>query len=252
MNKKTLTLKTLKMSGNKGFALLAGVNRPIVPQQVTKLSTSLDKMGIVRPVVVSTITFIDGNKTTYIIDGQHLYHALMRLGWDVPYTEIDIKDNVDLAEHLALLNNSSKSWSMLDYITVWANVNKDYIKLNKFYNTYDVELCQLADMLMNNSCTFYSGGAGSISRVIKRGDFKIDDEKRAVFLLNCVTDALKIVKRMDRMSNKLFIATYVNFMNTTENYNHKQFMANLKLNKDKFVTITQDPEEYKKLLKSII
>jgi hypothetical protein len=37
-----------------------------------------------------------------------------------------------------------------------------------------------------------------------------------------------------------------------ENYNHKQFMANLKLNKDKFVAITQDPEEYKKLLKSII
>ena len=252
MKNKTLEIKYLKVNGSKGLCILAGINRVIRPSHVTTMARSIEKMGVIRPVVVANIDFITGSRTTYIIDGQHLYHALIRAGIDIPYTEIVIKDNVDLAEHLALLNNSSKSWSMLDYITVWANVNKDYIKLNKFYNTYDVELCQLADMLMNNSCTFYSGGAGSISRVIKRGDFKIDDEKRAVFLLNCVTDALKIVKRMDRMSNKLFIATYVNFMNTTENYNHKQFMANLKLNKDKFVAITQDPEEYKKLLKSII
>ena len=250
MNKKTLTLKTLKMSGNKGFALLAGVNRPIVPQQVTKLSTSLDKMGIVRPVVVSTISFIDGNKTTYIIDGQHLYHALMRLGWDVPYTEIDIKDNVDLAEHLALLNSSSKSWTMKDYILVWSNVNKDYVKLSKYFNTYDIELSQVAEILMNNTCGNHSGGS-NISSIIKKGEFAIDDEKRGVTILNYVTDALKLVKRMDRMSNKLFIYSYVNFINSYDRYDHKQFLANLKLNKDKFKTVTQDPEEYKKLLKSI-
>jgi hypothetical protein len=104
---------------------------------------------------------------------------------------------------------------------------------------------------MNNTCNGTVGGS-HVSTCIKKGEFAINDEKTAVFLLNCVTDALKLVKRMDRMSNRMFIATYVNFMNTTENYNHKQFMANLKLNKDKFVAITQDPEEYKKLLKSII
>ena len=251
MKNKTLTIKTLKMSGSKGFALLAGVNRPIIPQQVTKLSTSLDKMGIVRPVVVSTISFIDGNKTTYIIDGQHLYHALMRLGWDVPYVEIDIKDNVDLAEHLALLNSSSKSWTMKDYILVWSNVNKDYVKLSKYFNTYDIELSQVAEILMNNTCSGTIGGS-HVSSLIKKGEFAIDDEKRGVTLLNYVTDALKLVKRMDRMSNKLFISSYVNFINSYDKYDHKQFLANLKLNKDKFKTVTLDPEEYKKLLKSII
>jgi len=251
MDKKTLTIKTLKMSGNKGFALLAGVNRPIVPHHVTKLSTSLDKMGVRRPVIVATIDFIDGNKTTYIIDGQHLYHALMRMGWDVPYTEVEIKDNVDLAEHLALLNSSSKSWTMKDYILVWSVINKDYIKLSKYFNTYDIELSQVAEILMNNTCSGTVGGS-HVSTLIKKGEFAIDDEKRGVTLLNYVTDALKLVKRMDRMSNKLFIATYVNFVNTYEKYNHKQFLANLKLNKEKFKTITLDPEEYKKLLKSII
>lgn len=250
MDKKTLTIKTLKMSGSKGFALLAGVNRPIIPNHVTKLSSSLDKMGVVRPVVVSTFSFIDGNKTTYIIDGQHLYHALMRLGWDVPYVEIEIKDDISLAEHLALLNSSSKSWSMKDYILVWSGIQKDYVKLSKYFNTYDIELSQIAQILMDNSCASNLGGS-RISSVIKKGEFCIDDEKRGVMLLNYVTDALKIVKRMDRMSNRLFIASYVNFINTYDRYDHKQFLANLKLNKDKFKIITQDPEEYKKLLKSI-
>jgi hypothetical protein len=250
MKKTVLEIKTLKITGTKGFSLLAGVNREIIPQHVTKLTTSLDKMGVIRPVVVATFDFLDGTMTTYIIDGQHLYHALMRVGWDVPYKTIEIKDTVDLAEHLALLNNSSKSWQMKDYIKVWSNVNKDYVKLNKYFNTYDIELSQVAEILMNNTCNGTVGGS-HISTSIKKGEFRIDDEKRGTMLLNYITDALKIVKRMDRMSNKLFIASYVNFVNTYDGYDHKQFLANLKLNKDKFKTITQDPEEYKKLLKSI-
>jgi hypothetical protein len=249
--KKGLTVKTLNITGSKGFSMLAGINRAVVPSHVTKLASSLEKMGVVRPVVVANIDFVSGTPTSYIIDGQHLYHALMRMGWDIPYTEITIKDSVDLAEHLALLNASSKSWSMKDYITVWANVNKDYVKLNKYFNTYDIELNQLADILMNNSCVAHSGGNNNISRIIKRGEFTIDDEKRAVYLLNCVTDSLKIIPRMDRLSNKLFIASFVNFINTCTNYDHAQFMASLKVHRDKFKLSTQDQDEFKKLLKSI-
>jgi hypothetical protein len=249
--KKGLTVKTLNITGSKGFSMLAGINRPITPAHVTKLASSLEKMGVVRPVVVANIDFVSGTPTNYIIDGQHLYHALMRMGWDIPYKEIEITDAVDLAEHLALLNASSKSWSMKDYINVWANVNKDYIKLNKYFNTYDIELNQLADVLMNNTCSAPSGGNWVISRTIKRGEFTIDDEKRAVYLLNCVTDALKIVPRVDRQSNKLFISSFVNFINLCVSYDHDQFMSSLKVHRDKFKLSTQDQDEFKKLLKSI-
>jgi hypothetical protein len=208
-------------------------------------------MGVIRPVVVAKFDFLDGVMTTYIIDGQHLYHALMRVGWDIPYTTIEVNDSVQLASRLALLNNSSKSWQMKDYIKVWSNINKDYVKLNKYFNTYDIELSQVAEILMNNTCSGTVGGS-HVSSLIKKGEFAIDDEKRGVTLLNYVTDALKLVKRMDRMSNKLFISSYVNFVNGYDRYDHKQFLANLKLNKDKFKTVTLDPEEYKKLLKSII
>lgn len=249
--KQSLTVKTLNITGNKGFSMLAGINRAVVPSHVTKLASSLEKMGVVRPVVVANIDFVSGIPTSYIIDGQHLYHALLRMGWDIPYTEIVIKNSVDLAEHLALLNASSKSWTMKDYINVWANVNKDYVKLNKYFNTYDIELNQLADILMNNSCSANTGGNNGISRTIKKGEFTIDDEKRAVYLLNCVTDALKIVPRMDRLSNKLFIASFVNFINLCQNYDHAQFMASLRVHRDKFRLSTQDQDEFKKLLKSI-
>jgi hypothetical protein len=249
---KKLIIKELKNSGSKGFSLLAGINRGVIPNHVTKMATSLEKMGPVRPIVVAVLSFVTGAPVAYIIDGQHLYHALMRLGWDIPYTEIEINDAVELAEHLAMLNNSSKSWAMVDYINVWAHVNKDYIKLNQYYNTYDIELSQLADLLMNGSCLANIGGNNTISGIIKRGEFKIDDEQKSVFLMNCITDSLKIVPRMDRMSNKLFISSYVNFINSVGNYDHKQFLVNLKLNKDKFKLATQDPEQYNKLLKQIM
>lgn len=249
--KKTLEIKTLKGNGTKGLAILAGINRSIIPSHVSKIAASLTNMGITRPVTVSEISFLTGAPVKYIIDGQHLYYALIRLGWDVPYSEITVKDNLDLTEKLALLNTSSKSWSMKDYIQVWTNVKKDYKTLSQYHNTYDIELTQLAEILMEGSCKYTQGGS-VVSRIIKRGDFVINDEPLAVFLLNCVTDALKVVGRMDRASNKLFISSFISLVNNTPNYVHSNFMTNLKANKDKFRLATLDPEEYKKLLKSIL
>jgi len=251
-NKKKLIVKEMKINSKTGFSLLSGINRPITPHHVTKMATSLEKIGVKRPVIVANIKFITGAPVIYIIDGQHLYHALIRLGWDIPYTETDINDPVELAEQLAMLNNSSKSWSMVDYITVWANVNHDYKTLNMFYNTYDIELTQLADILMNNSCLANLGGNNNISGAIKKGEFVIKDEQKATVILNYVTDVLKIIPRMDRLSNKLFISSYVNTLNSAIHYDHKQFLVDLKLNKDKFKLATQDPEEYTKLLRKMI
>ena len=248
-----MEIKTLKKDSTKGFSLLAGVNREIIPSHVTKLCTSIEENDVIRPVLVADISFITGSPVSYIIDGQHLYHALLRMGKDIPYMILPnkIKDHADLANRLALLNNSSKSWSMKDYITVWSGVNKDYVSLNKYFNIYDIELSQLAEILMTGSCMANIGGSTVISKNIKKGEFKIENETHSIALLNYITDALKIVPRMDRLSNKLFIASYVTHMNTASSYKHAQFLVNLKANKDKFKTLTHDPEEYRRLLKSI-
>lgn len=142
---------------------------------------------------------------------------------------------------------------MKDYLLVWSHKKEDYIKLSKYYNTYDIELVQLSEILMESTAVQTKNqGGNEYSKHIKEGTFKIGNEDKAIMLLNCVTDALKIVPRMYRSANKFFIGSYVNFINNTVDYDHIKFLSNLKKNKEKFVLATQDPEELKKLLKTLL
>lgn len=228
--------------------MLTGINRPVIPAQVTKLAKSINKMGIIRPVLVATISFITGKPVTYILDGQHLYHACMRENINIPYKEVTVKNIQDLVEHIALLNSSSKSWTLNDYIVAWQSVNKDYVKLNHYFTTYDLELGQVAELLHNGNLTSVSGGS-PMSRVIKTGAFNISNEADAVKTMDYITDVLKVLPRMDRISNKFLIHCYVQFYKSKSKseYNHKQVLDFITKNKSKFVTLTQDPEEIKKL-----
>jgi hypothetical protein len=243
-------LKFLPASTNKGFSLLAGINRGIKPGQVTKLASSIHKMGIIRPVVIATVSFITGVPTQYIIDGQHLYMALLRENEEIPYVEIDITDMKDLIEKMALLNASSKSWVMQDYIQVWQQLLPDYVSLMKLFQVYDIELLQLAEILHKG----YSSAINSsnITMLMKRGDFAIRNLAESKVMLNCITDVLKVVVRMDRYSNKALISSYSQFyLACGKSYNHAAFLKRLNAKKDLFKLSTQDPNEFKKLLESI-
>jgi len=196
------------------------------------------------------LDFLGEKDRKYIIDGQHLYHALLRLGCSIPYVEIIIEDEEDLAETLAAFNNSSRSWTMRDYLQVWAHIEEDYRKLRHYFNVYDIELAQLAELLMDGTCTPHIGG-GAISPILKKGEFQIEDEVKAVKLLDYVTEALKIIPRLDRVSNKMFISSYVSYVNSVVAYDHAKFLKNLETHKSKFKLATIDPEEYRKLIKQI-
>lgn len=246
-----MQIKVLKAdSKTKGFSLLAGINRPVNPGHVTKIAKSVDKIGIIRPVVIARISFITGKLIPYVVDGQHLTHALIRNEMDIPYVEIEVIDEKDLVEKIALLNASSKSWTMVDYVTAWGAVHPDYVKLMKYYNTYDLDLSQVANILYKGVATV--GGADG-SRAIKDGTFRVKDEADKINLLNNITDVLKKVPRMDRQSNRSFIYSYVNFYNGHQSkYNHVSFLNWLEKNKTKLLLVTQDTEQIMKLLEKSI
>ena len=229
-----MKILTLKKDSKQSFSYLAGINRPVNPAQVTKLAQSVNKMGIIRPVVVAEISFIDGKKKPYIIDGQHLFNALIRNNMDIPYVTITVKDKVELVEKIALLNASSKNWAMIDYITAWASLSADYVKLNHYYQVYDIELTTLAAILAGASVD-----GGVTVKNIKAGTFKLGDEKVNINILDSVTDILKIIPRMDRVRNRYAIREYTKFRRTTTGYNHDVFMKKLKANKEKFLLVTQ-------------
>jgi hypothetical protein len=233
-----LDLKMMFKDG-RGFDFLISLNRRIVPAQVTKLAQSINKMGVIRPIVVAEFTYL-GKKGLYIIDGQHLYHALLRNNMDFPYVEIKIDGDRDLVEKIALLNSSSKSWTLLDYIQAWTFVNPHYKTLMKYFNTYDLEILQIASILHSNKVSVMADS--NISKVIKNGEFNVINEQKCIELFDCITDTLKIIPRMDRMSNKTFVSAYVDYYNSTKDYDHEQFLEFLENNikELKFVTIDKD------------
>lgn len=244
------TLKQMKWLGDNAkstFAYLAGINRPIYPAQVTKLAESINKMGVVRPVIIAELDFITGKKTKYIIDGQHLFNALIRNGMEIPYITVTIKDKQDLVETIAKLNASSKNWALVDYITAWGSLVPDYVKLNHYYQVYDFDMNVLAAILNDNSTD-----GSNTSKKIKNGSFKIVNEEFNVNILNQLTDVLNVVPRMNRMENRYLCREYVKFCRNCSKYDHKKFMKNLEKNRDKFTLVTQEDGKLKELFSKFI
>ena len=93
---RNLEIKMLSIVSNIKVCLLAGINRGVSPHHSTKIAESVKSKGILRPVIMAWIDFIDGVKRLYIIDGQHLYFALQRYSVDIPYALVEIKDMQDL------------------------------------------------------------------------------------------------------------------------------------------------------------
>lgn len=236
----------LKKNSHKSFSYLAGINRPINPSQVTKLAESVKKLGILRPVIIAKIAFINGKLTSYIIDGQHLFNSLLRNNMDIPYIVIEIKNKIELVESIALLNASSKNWAILDYVTSWSCVSEDYKKLLHYYNVYDFELVDISAILSGR------GVAGGIeTKFIKRGNFKITSEKEGIQILDNLTDVFTILPRMNRKENKYVYSEYIKFFKSSSDYNHSKFLESLKKNKNKFVLATQEKEKLSEMFKKL-
>ena len=245
-------MEVLNLKQKETLSYLAGINRPINPAQVTKLAESINKMGNIRPIVVAIISFISGKATKYIIDGQHLFNALMRNGLPIEYVLIEVKDTKDLVEKIALLNSSSKSWTLIDYITSWQVVSNDYKKLLHYYNVYDFELVFLAGVLMNKNYKGISGG-GNVTKFIKKGEFKVSDEQKNVEILNKLTDVLKIIPRLNRQENKFLCSEYVDFLRINlSKYNHEKFLENLKKQKQKFILATHEQTKLASMFEKLI
>lgn len=240
-----LNIKIMPKDG-KGFDFLISLNRILRPGKVTVLAKAIEKMGVIRPIVAAEFTYL-GKKGLYIIDGQHLYHALLRNNMDFPYVEIKITDDMDLVETMATLNNTSKSWALVDYIQAWSYVNPNYKILMKHFNTYDLEILQIASILHSNKVLVMDS---STSKAIKNGQFNVTNEEKCIKLFDCITDTLKIIPRMDRMSNKTFVSAYVDYYNSTKKYDHHKFLEFLKKNIKKLQFVTADKDTLADYLKN--
>lgn len=233
-----MKVETLKANSKKGFFVLAGINREIIPNHVSKLAESIKLIGVIRPVVICTTDLIDGSVKDYMLDGQHLYNALMKLDMDIPYVTIKVKTMTDIVVAIAKLNSSSKSWGMLDYLTAWGSLKSDYKKLTSLTNIYDIEIGLTASLLMGR--TWHS----DTNKAIKSGDFFIQEEERTIKILKALTDVLKIVPFQNRFDNKSFCRAFIDyFIYMGRDYNHERVVYHFNKNKTALMLAVGDKQK---------
>lgn len=239
-------IKTKILPRNKnGFKFLPQVNRPIKSNQVRALSNAIAKMGVTRDIIVAKLPFID--KGLFIIDGQHLYTALVSMDSPIPYREIIIENVEDLIDRIATLNNTSKSWTMTDYIHSWSYIRDDYKKLQRYYQMYDFEYNNLAAYLSNK----YKGG-GNVTKSIKNGSFKVMDEEKNVGLLKDLTECLRVIPCDNRFKSRYVCAEYLKFRRLTDSYDHELFLMKLRETRKLYKFIHHEDEKLSDFFQQLI
>lgn len=197
------------------------MNRDIDSKHVQKMIASVREMGVIRPVITTTTTLIEGIKRMYVIDGQHLTTALERENLPVPYVEIEVKSEEDLIEKMAMLNNSSKSWDMMNYINAWRMIRPDYAKLFKWKNMYDLEPLMIAAIAVNKASDIRHG-----SQNIKLGKFVITNPKGEEMCKEFNDIFLKI-GMVDRSVKFQFLLGY---LQSHGKISHAKVLANIEAN----------------------
>lgn len=204
-------LKIKHTTNYSTFSVLP-MNRGIDSKHVQKMIASLRIQGCVRVVQCCKTNIIEGEEKLYIIDGQHLATALEREGQPIPYIEIEIESEEDLIEKMAYLNNSSKSWDLMNFINAWKMIRPDYMKLFKWKNMYDIEITMLAIIGVNSGAIKHSTG------VVKTGEFKITNPQ-AEAMCKAFNDIFLKIGKSDRSIKFQFLNAFMQAFNPTYNHN---------------------------------
>ena len=248
--KQMIDIKVLGVNAKKGFKFLVGINREIIPAHVSALASSILQLGILRPIVVATISFLDGVPTKYIIDGQHTFTALLRLKKDIPYVEIEISSLEQLIETIAKLNTTSKTWHLVDYINTWAYYKPEYKEFKRLFNLYNIERGILAELLHTGIVTGRTQGIKeSISSIIKKGKLRIINKELALQILDYVVDLREITSDLGRAEQKLIISVIIEKIKADgAGYNHEQYKKYLISIKKELILASNDMETVRVLL----
>lgn len=150
-----------KTKNYKLFKRLDG-NRELYEPNVKKLVKSISQRGYIgQPVMV--------NENFEIIDGQHRFEALKRLGMEIPY---EVRKGYGLLE-MQRLNESQKEWSVKDTILSEAKMgNQSYKWLVELYEDYSsFGYTRLASICKNKTSN------GNVTKSIKQRWFTITYEE---------------------------------------------------------------------------
>ena len=188
------------------------LNRDINDNHVKSLMKSMiDRLAF---------TFITCNERMQIIDGQHRFEALKRLGQPINYIITESKN-----QDMILQNTNQKNWKIDDYIYYYAKADyksyQDLVKLQSFYKIpYSIIIGVIGG---TKTATATSRDNSSLAKSIKNGSFAFDKEK-------LITRLDKIKKAFDLIGKKGIKRSVIgglNFVMNNPNYNQDRMISQL-------------------------
>jgi len=208
----------IKYSKNYEKFLFLDNNRILNPGHVQTMIESIRTMGVIRPVVCIETDVISGKKELYLTDGQHLFTGLVAEGLEIPYIILDVEDEIEIVIKMAKMNNSSKSWTLINYVNAFKPYLPDYQKLFKMRNKYNIEPLMLAAICTRGTSAVVSG-----SKLIKSGHFKITNSESDA-MAKAFNDFFIKIGRADRWVKHNFLQVFIRAWGI---YDHDKSLTNL-------------------------
>lgn len=219
-------------SKKKLYVLPNGINRAVTSFHVNELVQSIELMGITRAAILIELSFLEDEKKTYILDGQHLREATNKLSMDLPVVYVNPK-NVTTIKHVieivARLNNSSKSWNLGDYVNSWSKcpeTRSAYKTLMVYQDKTNLGYSTLAMVCQPYTISMHTHS-------IKDGSFKITNKSVSEAIIENITDIFQEFKRGYASEIRVLVQGYIMFYvektkKGNNTLNHSKFMNNLK------------------------
>ncbi|MCC4518346.1 ParB N-terminal domain-containing protein [Limosilactobacillus reuteri] len=165
------------------------VNRNVSEQHVNEIVNSIRADNTKMPI-------IQVNPKLEIIDGQHRFKALMKLGLPI-YYYIDRQSN---DEQIITINSKQTRWHLPEFIHARAEQNlPGYKELEELVKKYKGMLAPSGIVAIFSGSTDWSGGG--MSKTVQQGKFQFGDKKKATNFLIQITDARETLSKKKQLNN---------------------------------------------------
>lgn len=158
-------------------------NRSIDIAQVESLVAAMTERNNISALTCIEVE-IEGKRKLQIIDGQHRFLALKRLGKEIEY---DIWDTQESS--MIMLNETQMAWKLIDYLNygVSQEIN-DYMEIKKYLQTTGVRLQSLLLIFSRTSIVKNIYAENEIIKDFKKINWRISDLKYGKKILNSIVE----------------------------------------------------------------
>jgi hypothetical protein len=220
----------VKTTTDYGMFKVVDGNRNLNLTHLRKLEESIKQNYLFTVILV--------NERFEIIDGQHRFNVIKKLGLPLNYT---IVNNYGLSQ-VQILNQNSRVWNMLDYEDGYCKMGvKEYQIFKEFRLKYKFTITTTLTMFLGNL-----GSTGNMTELFKSGNLKIKNYQE------CILNAERILllkPLFENCQDRSFVYSMLTLFRN-KNFNFEEFYHKLQLNPTKLVRCV-DKEAYIALIEEI-